>query len=278
MNFKKQAIIIAILLVLTVSDNPYCSTWINNNTQCTACYFGYYLDASAICTAGNPHCASFTNDGTGNCATCWSSSFAGPACAVVPVTPPAATDPQCATVTSGVCSACYAGYYLNSANKCILGNQNCATLTSPLGLCGSCHSGYVLNSGSTDCVVPAVSSDPYCTTRNGLNVCTACTGGYYLNTLSVCSLANPHCASIATTPSNGECLSCYNGYYLSSSGACLVGDPYCINYTGGVCTSCWSNLHVSSVDPTRCIVWCLISIIIKDNKFIKDETINEFIL
>jgi hypothetical protein len=254
MNFKNQVLLLALLLAIAVSqDNSQCSTYDNITKVCTACYGGYYLDATAFCAYGNPHCANFTTDGTGNCANCWSTSFSGPLCAVVPpvVTPPTNTDPYCAiNTTNGVCTGCYGGYYLNNAKICTLGNQNCANLTSPDGLCGACHSGYDLING--DCIVPAPANyDPYCVTQR-LGPCPACIGGYYLNTLSVCTLANPLCAKISAAPSNGECLSCYAGYYVAS-GLCVVGDPYCIGYAGSICSSCYFPLKVSTVDRARCV-------------------------
>lgn len=245
MTSKIQVFVFAILVVLVASQaNPYCSTF-NTNHVCTACYAGYYINPSNICVVGSAYCKTFTNDGTGNCATCWYYTQYPPTCLT------SNNNPWCATFSGPTtCISCYAGYYINIVGVCTLGNSYCKTFTNDgTGNCASCwdasHTGITCSVGY---VTPV---DLYCTSRSSTGLCLNCTVGYYVNYLGICTLSN-QCPSstVNSTSNNSLCSSCWVGYTLYN-GICTISattavDPYCESFLYGVCTDCYLGFYFNS--------------------------------
>jgi hypothetical protein len=173
MSCNNQVVLLSVLLILAAATDYNCQQ--PGPAGCLQCYTGFYVSTanSGLCTVGNPNCASFTTTGNGFCATCWPGYVVtgglccqqgyvaqGSNCVVNPnpnPTPAASVDYNCATTTSTGCSACYTGYYVNSAGKCTLGDTSCATYTNlGDGSCNTCIPGYFLAEG--DCYP----SNPIC--------------------------------------------------------------------------------------------------------------------
>lgn len=228
MSFKTKIVLLVTLIVVAASQsNPYCSSY-TSNSVCIACYAGYYINSSNICTVGSSYCKSFTTDATGNCATCWDSSQSPPTCQAS--APSAPVNPWCSTFSGTTCTSCYAGYYINTNNICTAGNAYCKTFTNDgTGNCAQCWDSS--HTGLTCSYTYVAPVDPYCTSYASNGACSTCVGGYHLNNQGVCTLSN-QCPT--TSGNNSACTSCWVGYTLTN-GACVLSanaavDPYCLSF------------------------------------------------
>jgi proprotein convertase subtilisin/kexin type 5 len=171
-------------------------------------------------------------------------------------------NPNCATNSSGICTACSNGYYLSNG-YCYTGNPFCVTSDPNTGLCltcgvnyftngfclvigakcaggsnppcSSCDSGYTILS---NLCVESTSLSPFCATFNGSS-CSSCISGYFVYS-GGCTQANPTCLTYNMT--NGACLTCYPGYSVQN-GYCVssVGlNPFCLTFSGQSCSVCQS--------------------------------------
>ncbi len=94
-------------------------------------------------------------------------------------------DPYCNTFDStGTCTKCSYKYYFNSNHVCTAISDFCSAWDSTTGVCTACYDGYVIQSGT--CVAGSNSgnnptSDPNCETFDSNGVCTQCKYRYYLD-------------------------------------------------------------------------------------------------
>lgn len=190
---------------------------INNDGQCTSCYFQHFLfdpgNGLTICQPLPEGCLTVTRNG--ECIFCRdgyipstltrSSSNGFPLC--YPCTIPhciAATAPE-------VCSVCEIGFILTD-NTCIESITNCALFDD--GFCTVCVEGYLPSSPFfiSQCIRCRGHCVPYCASVHDKGVCTACSAGYYLNGEACLDL--PYGCGSGTA--NGTCTQCADGFVPDS--------------------------------------------------------------
>ncbi|KAK2168622.1 hypothetical protein LSH36_15g03064 [Paralvinella palmiformis] len=185
-----------------------------------------------------------------------------------------------------VCSACIAGYFLNSTtHACNACNTTCATCTDS-SKCVTCKTGYLLDSTTKYCFkCPdvnayncelkngydsliltngcvsgyAVSTDKksclkcpdYCITCDSNLTCSACNTGYSLNS-DQCGRCPLNCQSCTAKLDSDKrlklsCDVCDYGYALHSDGLCYVCPANCVE-----CTASDSGTATPKVSCTKC--------------------------
>jgi hypothetical protein len=224
---KNQIILISMVLVLVFSlSDPYCTVFVAPN--CVTCKSGYYINGNGVtgvCIPGNQQCASYTNNGTGHCATCKLSGYtvvAGNCVALKTI------NPWCAVFSpnSTLCKTCVLGYYINGngvTGICVAGNQLCASFTNDgTGRCATCKlATNVIVAGN--CVALSV-VDPYCVNfTSGTTTCQSCIVGFFVN--------------------------------IAGNGKCAAANQFCKTYNilGGSCTSCYYPYHLAGSNPVLCV-------------------------
>ena len=195
----------------------------SSNTTCAVCDNGSFLSANntACQTAtGAANCLAYLNNTA--CLSCPNGyALANFACTVIP---------NCSQSNGTVCTACAAGYYLNSTGVCLqLVNgttiANCAAYLSN-GSCARCAAGFVADASGLSCLSGALVDnqlDPLCIdqrVQNG-NFCSVCRQGYSLVNGQCQLIQNSETCLIYDPSSASNCLVCMSGYsMLSLTGGC----------------------------------------------------------
>jgi hypothetical protein len=129
--------------------NPHCLTF--TGLTCNACSAGYYIGTGGICTPVNPQCATY-NMNNGNCLSCYAGyAISGTTCVVAP-TP--VSNPWCSQYTpagSTTCTRCYNPYYIGSNGICTPASASCNGYDMLTGHCTACYAGWHLNTTSGAC-------------------------------------------------------------------------------------------------------------------------------
>ncbi|KAM3143706.1 hypothetical protein pb186bvf_004202 [Paramecium bursaria] len=189
-------------------------------------------------------------------------------------------DPGCANCTTGqgavICSSCNSGYSM-LGNVCVK-NQGCQTFSATTGVCTSCQQGYYLN---INLIQTSFNSGQFyfqnlpsfcslCTLQNCSNcssstTCATCNQGYYW----VPALAGGSCQTCTTAciscTSSGICQTCANGYYLvpitagsaATSPTCATCGSNCSICTSGTaCTTCATGYQLYQGTCYQCPANC----------------------
>lgn len=221
-----------------------------NRGNCASCQPGFYVSDRTCIAIPIQGCSNFTS---GQCVACNQGlSLINGNCVaanqvstqpqVLPISQPQQpqqqSDPNCRQLgPSGQCITCFQSYVLGSNGRCVLANQQCATIDSS-GRCSSCYSGYSLQNGN--CVASV--GDPNCRSYSQLGSCVQCATSYFISN-GVCTLSSSLCAS---TDRNGVCLSCYPGYSLRNGNCSVfIQDPNCKQYSDSGCSLCSSGFYMS---------------------------------
>ena len=176
-------------------------------TTCLTCPYGYLLAASKSddskttttnCNTPCPgNCLSCTNLTSIVCTSCeigFSLSASG-ACL------PCLSNCQvCSGQYNSVCLQCGSGFYINSTYQCQACSLNCASCT-PAG-CTACNAGYNLQTSGSSTVCTQVCAFPCASCTSSPSVCTSCIFGYQLSG-NTCVLPPSTSSYCATNTANG---------------------------------------------------------------------------
>lgn len=222
--------------------DPNCRNTVNG--ICQNCSQGYYFNQNGICTEISPFCR--TNDGRGNCLTCYAGyALNAGSCVVAPN--PADDNPYCNRWVAGVCQSCASSSYL-SGNRCVAFDPMCASSNTNNGNCLTCYGGYVLSAGRCVLSTNTQPNDLLCRRWNAAGVCVECSTNAYFRQ-NMCVAVDALCRTFDAQ--NGNCLTCYSGYQLQS-GRCVVVPPesgfqannqYCAVWEGTTCRQCAANSY-----------------------------------
>lgn len=226
--------------------------------SCTPVNLNYSCQVSgcALCSSSNPNqcqtCSPyyFINDGACQAYSCIANCIA--------------------CLSNNTCLVCQAGFYLSTANTCLLnayfpsavacptgqnaipGCVGCQTNAQSQTICSMCMYGLQPASNGQSCV-PQSCSVPNCQVclgnkmfNNGLQLCMVCQQGYFINSNYQCVSYNPslttsNCSGIFNClycAANNYCDFCINGWN-ATNGTCLTSN---VNYCSGVanCATCSS--------------------------------------
>ncbi|KAL4456253.1 hypothetical protein ABPG74_014214 [Tetrahymena malaccensis] len=194
-----------------------------NNTNCTQCNLGYFLETqSGACLPCNSLCLQCTDQTNLSCSLCqygvifYNNSICTLDCSEIPGT--YAQDDSCLPCNSQCktcdgpdfsdCLQCQDGFTLLN-NICVPCDSTCLRCFGTTSdQCYSCVDGYVLQGNS--CVL-------------------SCNPGYFLQT-KICNQCNQACR-LCFGPQNNQCTSCSQGFYFNNN-ICLPCHPYCQNCFG----------------------------------------------
>jgi hypothetical protein len=230
-------------------QDPNCQRWDSARSACTQCSTRFFIDTTGRCRQVNPLCRT-SDPNNGACLSCYPGYIiAGPNCVVGGASN---SDVNCQNITSGLCTRCYSGFFLDSSNRCRQNNPLCRTSDLTNGNCLTCFPGYALTAGNCTISASSTSSaDTNCRSTDQSGVCTACFGGFFLTPGMNCQRMDPLCRSYTAT-SNG-CASCYDGYVISGISCVLAtqatagsSDPYCVRLQGTVCLNCSSGYFLQA--------------------------------
>ena len=161
---------------------------------CQNCSKGFYPGSNGLCKQFNPLCK--TSDiQTGACKTCYPGYTLIAGLCEIGSSSTSNSDPNCkSTNTFGVCTSCYASFYLSAQATCIRLDPLCKSYTPSQRDCSDCYDGYTLVDGK--CIistkVPSANDDPYCIKSQGSN-CLNCASGYFKDHTGACKELNPLC-------------------------------------------------------------------------------------
>jgi hypothetical protein len=236
-------------------------------TICTQCSIGFFLKSN-LCESCPFKCDECTS--ASNCKKCSQGYY---------FTPPSTCSRACSTAcigceeSTGACSSCKTGFFLDSDESCIKCPEGCEKCNS-LSDCTSCSTGYVLNKGK--CSFKCPNNCEQCTSESS---CSICNEGYFLDNTSCgkCSVNCDVCSSSSQcsickkdfTLDNGQCISpcpencktcksstkctvCKSKYFLKSGScsACSKGCKKCSS--SKQCSKCSSKYYLSGKECVAC--------------------------
>ena len=119
-----------------------------------------------------------------------------------------------------LCVKCSFGAIFNINGLCAFVDPQCKAFDELLSICKSCYAGFELNSNNK-CVKSEDNkiSNLLCAEFNADNICIKCADRSYLGQNGNCLSIDPSCKTANLL--NGECTSCYPGFSLLNEGRCL---------------------------------------------------------
>ncbi|OMJ85287.1 hypothetical protein SteCoe_13456 [Stentor coeruleus] len=186
-----------------------------NNTICSLCYDGYYLE-SGICLKCENSCADCDLDSS-LCTKCYENAF---------------------LTNNSVCE-CESGYGLDFVEGiCKVCNEKCELCTGNYDECEVCFLGYGLVLENMTCQACMTGCEECF--ENALQ-CTKCSQNYYLNQYNLCETCDntcKTCTSQSTCEScwdnaefNNNTCTCISSYGFDSEGKCQQCSNHCTNCT-----------------------------------------------
>ncbi|KAL4478585.1 hypothetical protein ABPG74_006820 [Tetrahymena malaccensis] len=206
----------------------------NDQTQCTKCVDGYYLNGTT-CTLCNSPCK-FCSSAT-QCLSCVNNTdYTYDPNAKQCISNCYQYCSSCSKPSdSNSCTACKDGYYL-SGSQCLQCSSPCSKCTSNANQCTGCISGYSLDSSQNKCNIQCYQTCKTCSSPNNQQACNSCIDGYFIQNNQCLQCQSP-CATCSNSSTN--CINCANNYQKNNQNIC---QPIC----DSSCKSCSSPKNSNS--------------------------------
>ena len=205
----------------------------NNNTLCTTCDDGYWIDNNR-CEQCPTNC--LTCDSNQNCTKCINTNFE-----LINGTCKCKLNNclKCSENATNICDECINANYNKTNGTCICKESHCLTCNETGSSCSQCENNFKLNNGKCICEVDK------CVKCSSTEKCKECDVNFeFINGSCICNVS--HCAECSNE--KDKCKTC-NANFIMKNSTCPCYDRNCLECASplyGTCKKCKYNFTLTN--------------------------------